>query len=78
MIYVSVGKVRSASDNHTLRLSPVILTPSGITMGSVAGPQFEQICRDWVQDYAPEEVPGGVAAQVGQGVVNDPERKTAH
>jgi hypothetical protein len=31
-----------------------------------------------VQDYAPEEVPGGAVAQVGQGVVNDPERKTAH
>jgi uncharacterized protein len=46
--------------------------------GSVVGPQFEQICRDWVQDYAPEEVPGGVVAQVGQGVVNDPGRKTAH
>jgi uncharacterized protein len=46
--------------------------------GSVVGPQFEQVCRDWVQDYAPEEVAGGVVAQVGQGVVNDPERKTAH
>jgi hypothetical protein len=46
--------------------------------GSVVGPRFEQICRDWTQDYAPEEVPGGVVAQVGQGVVNDPERKTVH
>jgi hypothetical protein len=46
--------------------------------GSVVGPRFEQICRDWVQDFAPEEVLGGVVAQVGQGVVNDPGRKTAH
>ncbi|HEV2372954.1 MAG TPA: ATP-binding protein [Streptosporangiaceae bacterium] len=46
--------------------------------GSVVGPRFEQICRDWVQDYAPEDVAGGVVAQVGQGMVNDPERKTAH
>lgn len=29
-------------------------------------------------DYAPAEAAGGVVAQVGQGVVTDPERKTAH
>jgi hypothetical protein len=46
--------------------------------GSVVGPRFEQICRDWTQDYAPSELPGGTVAQVGQGVVNDPERKSAH
>jgi uncharacterized protein len=46
--------------------------------GSVVGPRFEQICRDWVQDYALEETVGGVATQVSQGVVNDSERKTAH
>jgi AAA+ ATPase superfamily predicted ATPase len=46
--------------------------------GNVVGPQYEQICRDWVQDYAPADVAGGVVAQVGQGVVNDPERKAAH
>lgn len=45
---------------------------------SVVGPRFEQICRDWMQDHAPEEVSGGVVAQVCQGVVNDTERKTAH
>jgi hypothetical protein len=31
-----------------------------------------------MQDHAPEEVSGGVVAQVSQGVVNDTERKTAH
>jgi hypothetical protein len=46
--------------------------------GSVVGPRFEQICRDWVQDYAVEEVAGGAVAQVCQGVVNDTEQKTAH
>ncbi len=46
--------------------------------GNVVGPRFEQICRDWVQDYAPEEIAGGVPSQAGHGVVNDPERKTAH
>jgi DNA-binding transcriptional ArsR family regulator len=45
--------------------------------GSVVGPRFEQICRDWMQDYAPEEVAGGVVAQVCHGVINDSERKTA-
>ena len=46
--------------------------------GSVVGPRFEQICRDWVQDYAPAELVGGTVAHVGHGAVNDPERKTSH
>lgn len=46
--------------------------------GSVVGPRFEQIARDWAQDYAPAELFGGPVAQVGHGVVNDPERKTGH
>ena len=46
--------------------------------GSVVGPRFEQICRDWVQDYAPADIMGGAVAQVGTGVVNDSEHKTSH
>jgi uncharacterized protein len=44
----------------------------------VVGPRFEQVCRDWVQDYAQEEVVGGTVAQVAQGIVNDQEEKTSH
>jgi hypothetical protein len=44
----------------------------------VAGPRFEQICRDWMQAYAPPEVDGVPVSQVGSGVVNDPEQKTSH
>jgi hypothetical protein len=46
--------------------------------GNVVSPRFEQLCRDWVQDYAPPEVSGGVVAYVGHGSVNDPDRKTSH
>jgi hypothetical protein len=46
--------------------------------GSVVGPRFEQICRDWVQDDAPADITGGAVGQVGTGVVNDSEHKTSH
>jgi uncharacterized protein len=42
---------------------------------SVVGPRFEQICRDWVQDYAPLEINGIPVSQVGSGLVNDSEQK---
>lgn len=41
----------------------------------VVGPRFEQICRDWVQAYAPAEINGIPVSHVGSGLVNDPERK---
>jgi AAA+ ATPase superfamily predicted ATPase len=47
-------------------------------LGTVVGPRFEQICRDWAQDYAPMELFDLPVAHVGQGVVNDPERRTSH
>jgi AAA+ ATPase superfamily predicted ATPase len=47
-------------------------------LGSVLGPRFEQICRDWAQDYAPPDLFEAPVAHVGHGVVNDPERRTAH
>jgi AAA+ ATPase superfamily predicted ATPase len=46
--------------------------------GSVLGPRFEQIARDWAQDYAPPALLGGPVTHAGHGVVNDPERKTSH
>ena len=45
---------------------------------SVVGPRFEQICRDWMQAYAPPEVNGIPVSQVGSGLVNDPEQKKSH
>jgi uncharacterized protein len=45
---------------------------------SVVGPRFEQICRDWMQAYAPSEVNGIPVSQVGSGLVNDPEQKKSH
>ena len=42
------------------------------------GPRFEQICRDWVQDYAPADLLTAPATHVGYGVVNDPQNKTNH
>lgn len=47
-------------------------------LGSVVGPRFEQICRDWVQDYAPADLLSAPATHVGYGVVNDPQKKTNH
>lgn len=45
---------------------------------SVVAPRFEQICRDWMQVYAPPEVNGIPVSQVGSGLVNDPEQKKSH
>jgi AAA+ ATPase superfamily predicted ATPase len=45
---------------------------------SVVGPRFEQICRDWMQAYAPPEVNGIPVSQVGSGLVNDPDQKKSH
>ena len=45
---------------------------------SVVGPRFEQICRDWMQAYAPPEISGIPVSQVGSGLVNDPEQKKSH
>jgi hypothetical protein len=42
---------------------------------AVVGPRFEQICRDWMQAYAPPEINGIPVSQVGSGLVNDPEQK---
>lgn len=45
---------------------------------NVIGPHFEQVCRDWAFDYAPEGFFGGYVNRVGSGVVNDSQRKAAH
>ena len=45
---------------------------------SVVGPRFEQICRDWMQAYAPPEINGIPVSHVGSGLVNDPEQKKSH
>ncbi len=45
---------------------------------SVVGPRFEQICRDWMQAYAPPEINGIPVSQVGSGLVNDPEQKKSY
>lgn len=45
---------------------------------NVVGPRFEQICRDWVQTYAPPEINGIPVSQVGSGLVNDPDQKKSH
>lgn len=42
---------------------------------AVVGPRFEQICRDWMQGYAPPEIGGIPVSQVGSGLVNDAEQK---
>ncbi|HEY1703416.1 MAG TPA: ATP-binding protein [Trebonia sp.] len=44
----------------------------------VVGPRFEQICRDWMQAYAPPEINEIPVSQVGSGIVNDPEQKKPH
>lgn len=44
----------------------------------VVGPRFEQICRDWMQAYAPVEINGIPVSQVGSGIVNDPDLKKPH
>ncbi|MFE3545505.1 ATP-binding protein [Nocardia sp. NPDC059177] len=45
---------------------------------NVLGPHFEQICRDWVTNYAPPEILGGYPGTVGSGIVNDPANRTTH
>jgi hypothetical protein len=45
---------------------------------SVVGPRFEQVCRDWMQAYAPPEVNGIPVSHVGSGLVNDPEQRKSH
>ncbi|WP_280421703.1 AAA family ATPase [Nocardia carnea] len=45
---------------------------------NVLGPHFEQLCREWSFDYAPEGFFGGYVNRVGSGVVNDSERKASH
>lgn len=45
---------------------------------NVLGPHFEQVCRDWAFDYAPEGFFGGYVNRVGSGVVNDADRKVSH
>lgn len=47
-------------------------------LGGVLGPRFEQICRDWALDYAPQDLFHMPATHVGHGVVNDSERRTSH
>ncbi len=44
----------------------------------VMGPRFEQICREWAQHHADEEVFGGFADRVASGTVNDPANRTTH
>ncbi|MGQ4600457.1 hypothetical protein [Nocardia sp. R6R-6] len=42
------------------------------------GPHFEEVCRNWVADYATDDVFGGHITRVGSGTVNDPAAKTTH
>lgn len=44
----------------------------------VVGPQFERICRHWMQAYSPPEINGIPVSQVGSGLVNDPQQKKSH
>ncbi|MEV4237035.1 ATP-binding protein [Nocardia sp. NPDC049737] len=45
---------------------------------NVLGPHFEEICRNWVADYAPEDLFGGHVTRVASGMVSDPAQKTTH
>ncbi len=47
-------------------------------LGSVIGPHFEALCRDWVQFYADPDTFGGPVSRVGRGVVNDAARKRSY
>ena len=44
----------------------------------VLGPHFEELCRAWLIDYAPDDLFGGYVGKVGSGTVNDPANKTTH
>ncbi|MCP2317310.1 hypothetical protein APR12_002656 [Nocardia amikacinitolerans] len=45
---------------------------------NVLGPHFEEVCRAWVADYAPEDFFGGHVTRVASGMVNDPAQQTTH
>jgi hypothetical protein len=45
---------------------------------NVLGHRFEQLCREWTMYHGLEQVTDQLAARVGSGVVNDPQRQTAH
>lgn len=45
-------------------------------LAQVAGPHFEQLCRDYAL-AAPADTFGGLPASVGAGVVSDPDRRTS-
>ncbi|GIH27789.1 hypothetical protein Aph01nite_60990 [Acrocarpospora phusangensis] len=37
-----------------------------------------ELCRTWAADFGFPDTWGGVAADVGRGVVNDPAQRTSH
>lgn len=45
---------------------------------ALLGPHFEQLCRNWVAEFAAPETHGGIPATVGHGAVNDAARRTSH
>lgn len=47
-------------------------------LGTVVGPRFEAVCRDWCQFYASSETFGGPPTQVARGVVNDAAARRSH
>ncbi|MFG1946749.1 ATP-binding protein [Nonomuraea sp. NPDC048826] len=47
-------------------------------LSAVVGPHFEEVCRTWAADFAGADVFGDDPAEIGHGVVNDPERRTSH
>ncbi|GAA3375792.1 ATP-binding protein [Streptomyces sannanensis] len=46
--------------------------------GTVVGPRFEAICRDWCQFHADPESFGGIPSHVGRGIVNDAAQRRSH
>jgi AAA+ ATPase superfamily predicted ATPase len=44
----------------------------------VVGPHFEQICRTWATEFADPEIFGDFPADIGHGVINDPQHQTSH
>lgn len=47
-------------------------------LGTVVGPRFEAVCRDWCQFYASPDAFGGAPSYVGRGVVNDAAQRRSH
>lgn len=47
-------------------------------LSNVVGPHFEEICRNWLSRYAPEDLFAGHITNVGSGLINDPAAKTVH